>query len=107
MNNDSASPEMSTKWIRIDDKQYNVTNFNHPGGSVMNYMEVSHSNGSDAQHAFKQFHLRSMRAKSVLNVLPSRPYVSKSIDEDEAMMQDYVEFTDRLTEEGFFEGNWT
>lgn len=105
---DGSSPGMNTKWIRMGDKQYNVTHFNHPGGSVMNYMEVSHADGSDAQHVFKQFHLRSLRAEGVLNVLPSKPYVvNKGVDEDEAMLKDFVEFTDRLVEEGFFEGNWT
>jgi len=82
-----SSEKKNTKWIRLGNKQYNVTNFNHPGGSVMNYMEVSHANGSDAQHAFKQFHLRSARAEGILNVLPSKPYVLATND-DEAMMKD-------------------
>jgi len=98
----------NTKWIRLGDKQYNVTHFKHPGGSVMNYMDVSHANGSDAQHVFKQFHLRSVRAVRVLKALPSKPYVfNTSVDEDDAMLQDYVEFTNLLIEEGFFKGNWT
>jgi len=102
-----SSKENNTKWIRLGNKQYNVTNFTHPGGSVMNYMEVSHSNGSDAQHAFKQFHLRSARAKGILNVLPVKPYVPTTNLDDEAMLKDYVDFTELLEEEGFFKGNFT
>jgi len=66
----ASSARKKTKWIRLGDKQYNVTHFNHPGGSVIDFMEKSHTNGSDAQHVFKQFHLRSERAEVFLNVLP-------------------------------------
>lgn len=83
-----SSKEKYTKWIRLGNRQYNVTNFTHPGGAVMNYMEVSHANGSDAQHAFKQFHLRSARAEGILNVLPSKPYVPTTNVDDEAMLKD-------------------
>jgi len=96
-----------TKWIRLGDQQYNVSYFTHPGGSVINYMTVKHTNGSDAQHVFDQFHLRSERAKRVLKALPSKPYKKKGADShDQAMMEDFVMFTKQLQDEGYFDGNW-
>merc|ERR1719419_616071 len=73
-------------------------------------MEVSHTNFADAEHVFEQFHLRSSRARGLLNVLPSKPFCkSKDTDDahpDQVMMEDYVKFTKKLMDEGYFEGNW-
>ena len=48
------------RWVRVDDVEYDVTNFKHPGGSVIFYM-LSNT-GADATEAFKEFHMRSPKA---------------------------------------------
>lgn len=52
--------------ITIDGTTYDVTNFNHPGGNIINYAK----NTSDATEIFREFHHRSSKAKSVLRSLP-------------------------------------
>jgi len=96
-----------SKWIRLGDQQYNVTHFKHPGGSVINYMEVKHTDGADAQHVFDQFHLRSVRAHRILKALPKKPFKQEGPEpKDQAMMEDFVRFTKELQDEGYFDGNW-
>jgi len=111
INNEKLKKGMENrKWVRLCDRQYDITYFKHPGGSIINYMEVSHTNFADAEHVFEQFHLRSSRARGLLNVLPSKPFCkSEDTDDahpDQAMMEDYVKFTKKLMDEGYFEGNW-
>jgi len=103
-----SKPAEDRKWVRLGKRLYDITHFKHPGGSIINYMEVSHSNYSDAEHVFEQFHLRSPRARRMLNALKSMPYQAKagSTESDQAMMEDYVKFTKQLMDEGYFEGNW-
>jgi len=102
---------INRNWVRLGTRVYDITNFKHPGGSIINYMEVSHSNYSDAQHVFDQFHLRSARAMRMLKALKSKPHFNVDNDaqvanSDQAMMEDYVKFTKQLMDEGYFEGNW-
>jgi len=106
-NSAAGGKKKETKWVRLGDQQYNITHFSHPGGSIINYMEVTHTNGSDAQHVFDQFHIRSERAKRILKALPSKPYKQKGPkSDDQAMMEDFVKFTKELQDEGYFDGNW-
>lgn len=52
----------------IEGKLYDVTNFKHPGGSVIKFL----TDGGDATEAFEEFHGRSKKASLVLRGLPSR-----------------------------------
>jgi fatty acid desaturase 2 (delta-6 desaturase) len=59
------------KTIRLDGVVYDITNFNHPGGSIINYAGRSGDANDDAGDAFREFHARSARAKAVLASLPN------------------------------------
>jgi len=90
------------RWVRIDDVEYDVTNFKHPGGSVIFYM-LSNT-GADATEAFKEFHMRSPKAWKMLKALPQRPAETpRSADPDAPMLQDFARWRAELEEEGFFE----
>ena len=69
--------ELVEKWIRIDNVEYDVTQFihKHPGGSVIEYNLASE--GADATHAFNAFHFRSKKARKVLVSLPRREPILK------------------------------
>ena len=74
------------KTIIINNNEYDITNFNHPGGSVINYMI-----GQDATLAFEEFHNRSKKAMMVLQTLPHTPI--KTVDKiDNEMLKDFVTF---------------
>ena len=47
------------RYVTIEGVEYDVTDFKHPGGSVIYYM-LSNT-GADATEAFKEFHYRSKR----------------------------------------------
>jgi len=49
-----------TRWVRVGETEYDVTNFRHPGGSVIFYM-LSNT-GADATEALLEFHMRSPKA---------------------------------------------
>jgi len=50
----SASHEdAKRKYIRIENTEYDVTDFKHPGGNIINYMLTSL--GADATETFKEF----------------------------------------------------
>ena len=51
--------------IIIGEYSYDITDFNHPGGNIIKYME-----GQDATNVFKEFHFRSKKAKHILQSLP-------------------------------------
>ena len=90
------------RWVRIDDVEYDVTNFKHPGGSVIFYM-LSNT-GADATEAFKEFHMRSPKAWKMLKALPQRPAETpRSADPDAPMLQDFARWRAELEKEGFFE----
>ena len=90
------------RWVRIEDIEYNVTNFKHPGGSVIFYM-LSNT-GADATEAFKEFHMRCPKAWKTLKVLPQRPAETpRSADPDAPMLRDFARWRAELENEGFFE----
>jgi fatty acid desaturase len=65
------------KTIRLDGVVYDITNFNHPGGSIINY---AGQGADDAGDAFREFHSRSTKAKATLASLPK---ISNSNSESE------------------------
>ena len=90
------------RWVRVDDVEYDVTNFKHPGGSVIFYM-LSNT-GADATEAFKEFHMRSPKAWKMLKALPQRPATKpRSADPDAPMLEDFARWRAELEKDGFFE----
>ena len=55
------------KTIRLNGVVYDITNFNHPGGSIINY---AGQGADDAGDAFREFHSRSAKATATLASLP-------------------------------------
>jgi cytochrome b involved in lipid metabolism len=62
--------------VLIDGRFYDVTNLKHPGGSVIKFYA---GKGIDASQAFTNFHIRSKKAKKILEHLPSRAASEKEI----------------------------
>ena len=87
--------------IRIENNEYDITNYNHPGGSVIHYM----TQGQDASRAFEEFHYRSKKAKIVLQSLPHVSIKSREI-EDKEMLEDFANFRTSLEERGFFKPSY-
>jgi fatty acid desaturase 2 (delta-6 desaturase) len=58
--------DKSRDTITIDGTTYDITDFKHPGGNIINYAK----NTPDATEIFNEFHHRSSKAKSVLRSLP-------------------------------------
>ena len=89
------------RWVRIADVEYDVTDFKHPGGSVILYM-LSNT-GADSTEAFKEFHMRSTKAHKVLKSLPQRPAEPKDkTTKEERMLADFASWRAQLEKEGFF-----
>jgi fatty acid desaturase 2 (delta-6 desaturase) len=57
---------MARDTIKIDGVTYDITNFKHPGGNIINYAK----NSTDATDVFHEFHHRSTKAGKVLRSLP-------------------------------------
>lgn len=55
--------------VLIDGRFYDVSKMKHPGGSVIKFYA---GKGIDATQAFDNFHIRSKKAKKILEHLPSR-----------------------------------
>ena len=55
--------------VLIEGRLYDVTDFRHPGGSVINYLRGH----ADATEAFREFHMHSTKARKRLAQLPNRP----------------------------------
>lgn len=57
--------ESTPKFIRINGNVYDVTNFKHPGGNIINLV-----GNEDSTDRFNEYHFRSKNARSVLQSLP-------------------------------------
>lgn len=90
------------KTLTIDGTVYDITNFEHPGGSIIDY-----GMGQDAGDTFREFHARSKSARMVLNALPK--VGNETVDTNATsgfqrdMVRDYREMRDTLTNIGCFE----
>lgn len=90
------------KKIIIGDNEYDITNFKHPGGSVINYL----SQGQDATKAFEEFHYRSKKAQQVLQSLPHTKVTVKTDESDKEMLEDFAKFRKSLEDRGYFRPNY-
>ena len=87
------------KIIIIGDFEYDITNFKHPGGSVINYL----TQGQDATKAFEEFHYRSKKANQVLKSLPNKKWEKNAADDsDKEMLADFAKFRKSLEDRGYF-----
>lgn len=106
------------KTIRLNGVVYDITNFNHPGGSIINY---AGQGADDAGDAFREFHSRSAKATATLASLPKvsnsnePPVIEPEICTDFRIMRqqldtmgcfepDYIHVYFRLLELVFFFG---
>eukprot|EP01035_Chromulina_nebulosa_P022858 gene22858-29605_t len=93
--------------VLIDGRLYDVTNFKHPGGSVIKFYS---NNNIDASEAFYNFHLRSKKAKKVLQIIPSREADTKVLDDNklpgqQSLLDDFHSLQKQLELEGYFKPN--
>jgi len=88
--------------IRIGEYEYDITNFNHPGGNIIHFM----TNGQDATNTFEEFHYRSEKARLMLESLPKDKIIQPSKDETE-MLLDFKKFRNSLEERGFFKPSYS
>jgi fatty acid desaturase 2 (delta-6 desaturase) len=89
------------KKIIIGDYEYDITNFKHPGGTVINFM----TNGQNATEAFNEFHFRSKKARAVLDSLPKRR-LDAPHPEDRDVLDDFTRFRQSLVDRGFFKPSY-
>ena len=93
------------KTITIDGTANDITNFNHPGGSMIGYA----AGIEDAGDTFREFHARSKSARTVLNALPKMDAVDDVMatvaanSRQHAMLADYRDMRATLTNIGCFE----
>jgi fatty acid desaturase len=85
------------KKIIIGDYEYDITNFKHPGGNVINYM----TNGQNATEAFNEFHFRSAKAHAILASLP-KTKLERPHPNDREILDDFKKFRQSLIDRGFF-----
>jgi fatty acid desaturase 2 (delta-6 desaturase) len=88
---------MERKFIIINDYKYDITNFKHPGGNVINYM----ANGDNATEAFNEFHYRSKTATQLLNQLP-KTKLSNFIYDDKDILKDFGKLRNSFIRKGYF-----
>lgn len=91
------------KTICIGEYKYDITNFKHPGGNVINYM----TQGQDATNAFQEFHYRSKKATVVLNSLSKTKIENNKPKDDNDMLKDFDLFRKSLEDRGYFKPNIT
>jgi hypothetical protein len=97
-NNDNKKPERK---IIIGEYEYDITNFKHPGGNVINYM----TNGQNATEAFNEFHFRSTKARAILASLPKRK-LDAPHPNDREVLDDFKKFRQSLVDRGFFKPSY-
>ena len=87
--------------IIIGDYSYDITDYKHPGGNIIKYME-----GQDATTVFEEFHFRSKKAKHILQTLPRTkidpPKENDTKTTEQKMLEDFVRFRKSLEDRGFF-----
>ena len=94
---------MEKKTILIDNHEYDITHYKHPGGNVINYM----TDGQDATNAFQEFHSRSKKAMAILKSLPRLSKSSIQLDNDKGMLEDFQQFRKSLEDRGFFKPSYS
>ncbi len=114
MNNNDDDDPRSRDTILIDGTTYDITEFKHPGGSIIDYAK----NAGDATEVFREFHYRSPIARNVLHSLPDYNCGPESVpahalapefqmtQRQEAMTADFREMRTNLVNQGCFEPDY-
>jgi len=101
---------MTRNTIRIEGVTYDITNFNHPGGNIINYAK----NSPDATEIFREFHHRSTKASKVLRSLPvcndgdanGADALLELTPRQQEMTADFREMRAKLVDQGCFEPDY-
>jgi len=91
--------------IKINGVSYDITDFKHPGGNIINYAK----NSPDATEIFNEFHHRSSKAKKMLGSLPVLTDDNESLEltpHQQEMTADFREMRATLVEQGCFEPDY-
>jgi len=108
---DEPAPARPRDTITIEGTTYDITDFKHPGGSIINYVK----NTSDATDAFREFHYRSSeKVNRVLQSLPKYDNEGGSVtvrepvltEQQKAMTADFREMREKLIAQGCFEPDY-
>jgi len=100
---DCVSPRRDT--ITIEGTTYDITDFKHPGGSIIDYAK----NAGDMTEVFREFHYRSPNARNVLRSLPEYDGTDATValtPRQEAMTADFREMRTNLVNQGCFEPDY-
>jgi len=98
----------SRNTITIEGTTYDITDFKHPGGNIIDYMK----NAGDATEVFREFHYRSPIARNVLRSLPeydagdAGDATTAPTPRQEAMTADFREMRTNLVNQGLFEPDY-
>lgn len=106
--NASVSSEIqNADEVIYNGRYYNTKTLKHPGGNIIKFYA---GKDIDCTEAFDNFHVRSKKAKKLMDSLPSRAMDTKiknkeSIKGQNALLDDYHKLTDELHKEGLFKPN--
>lgn len=108
----SSSPSLPNRQrdtITIEGTTYDITDFKHPGGSIINYVK----NTEDATETFREFHYRSSdKVNKVLQSLPKCEYNGNNnpapalTEHQKEMTADFREMREKLIQNGCFEPDY-
>jgi|TARA_B110000285_G_C15137217_1_gene627901 fatty acid desaturase len=88
--------------ININNKLYDLTGFNHPGGSVIKTYEWTNDTRIDATNVFLALHTRSNKALTMLSKFPYTLIIEKS----NLLETDFRNLNNRLINDGFYKPNY-
>jgi fatty acid desaturase len=105
---ENTTEEKVYRKITIEGTTYDITDFEHPGGNVINYLA---GGGYDATDAFREFHYRSNKARRVLQSLPHMGNDDESSNPenntaDYEIKEDFREMRTKLINNGCFEPDY-
>jgi len=110
-------------FIRLNDIEYDITNFKHPGGKIINFLSYKKSicdikkedniKTVDSYLTYSEFHRHSKKANIVLSKLPNKN-ISKYLNSDNIYESDkniekikkFIKFRDELKDKGYFKPSY-
>jgi len=99
-----AAARDDVKDVLIHGELYDVTNFKHPGGSIVKFL----TNNGDATEAFVEFHGRSKKAQAMLKAMPkvkadAATMKTRGYNGHEALSKGYAKLRAEFEAEGRFD----
>ena len=100
----SSAKKQQANEVLIEGRLYDIVNLKHPGGSIIKF----HSGSGDATEPFREFHMRSTKARKLLATLPNRPAPQESIQTPQgkraaALSHEFSILRRELLAEGWFD----